>query len=62
MRVRSTGIVERRFSLDLLRRKCGARSSLRRFRQSLRAVVKHRNLLDYAVIYEADEDMVTFQR
>ena len=53
---------EWQIGVDLLRSKCGARSSLRRFRQSLRAVVKHRNLLDYAVIHKADQDVIIFHR
>ena len=53
---------EWQISLDLLHRKCGSRSRLREFRRSMRKLVTHGDLLDYAVTFDAGRDMVTFRR
>ena len=49
-------------SLDILHRKCGSRSRLKEFRRSIRKLVTHDDLLDYAVILDAERDAVTFRR
>ena len=53
-----------RISLRNLQEKCGSNSTLREFRRLIRAVVEqdeaHNHIPDYAVRYEADEDMVVF--
>ena len=53
---------EWQISLDLLHQKCGSRSRLWEFRRSVRKLVTHGHLLDYAVTFDADEDMVVFHR
>lgn len=50
--------------LHNLQEKCGSNSTLREFRRLIRAVVEqdeaHNHIPDYAVRFEADEDMVVF--
>ena len=53
---------EWRISLDLLHRKCGSRSRLKEFRRSMRKLVMHDDLLDYAVTFDAERDRVIFHR
>ena len=53
---------EWKISLDLLHQKCGSRSRLKEFRRSMRRLVTHDDLLDYAVIFDAERDVVTFRR
>ena len=53
---------EWKISLDLLHQKCGSRSRLREFRRSMRKLVTHGDLLDYAVAFDAYRDVVTFRR
>ena len=54
--------MEWRVSLELLHLRTGSRSPLRQFRRSLRKLVTHDDLLDYAVSFDAERDMVTFRR
>ena len=53
-----------KISLHNLQEKCGSNSTLREFRRLIRAVVEqdeaHNHIPDYAVRFEADEDMVVF--
>lgn len=48
--------------LSLLHRKRGSRSRFKEFRRSIRKLVTHDALLDYAVIFDAEWDVVTFRR
>ena len=53
---------EWRISLSILREKCGARTILRQFRQAVRKLAEEGDLLDYAVAYDAERDIVVFRR
>ena len=53
---------EWKISLRLLHEKCAARSQLKLFRHRLRKLVEKGDLLDYAMTYTADQDMVIFHR
>lgn len=54
--------MEWRISLDLLHLRSGSKSRLREFRRLLRKLIAHGELLDYAVILDAERDVVTFRR
>ena len=53
---------EWKINLERLREKCAARSPLKIFRQRLRKLVQEGDLLDYAMTYTSDQDMVIFHR
>ncbi|MBS7835256.1 replication initiator protein A [Wohlfahrtiimonas chitiniclastica] len=48
------------FNLDTLLARCGATSSLREFRRSIKSLATSNQLPDYSVIYNSDKDQVTF--
>ena len=58
----ATGPYRRRASPRLYREKCGARTILRQFRQAVRRLAEEGDLLDYAVAYDAERDVVIFRR
>lgn len=47
-------------SLELLLKKCGSQSALKRFRQMLKHIAKHDHLPDYRLTFDEDSDLVTF--
>ena len=49
-----------KISLELLLKKSGSQSSMRKFRQMLKHVVLHDHLPDYRVTYDVETDRVTF--
>lgn len=51
---------EWRCSVDLLKKKSGARSEMKRFRQMLREIIEHDHLPDYSVSFDDEADKVTF--
>lgn len=51
---------EWRIRLELLLKKTGSHSPLKRFRQMIRHVAEHNHLPDYRVEFDAARDMVTF--
>lgn len=53
---------EWRIGLALLHQKSGSRGNLRRFRQAVRKLAGQGDLLDYAVIVDGRQDIVTFRR
>ncbi|MCY4426183.1 MAG: replication initiator protein A, partial [Halieaceae bacterium] len=53
---------EWQIGLGLLRQKCGAKTILKQFRQAIRRLVNEGDLLDYAVTFDSERDMVTFRR
>jgi len=48
------------FNLDTLLTRCGATSSLREFRRSIKSLAASNQLPDYSVVYNAAKDQVTF--
>ena len=52
---------EWRISLELLLKKCGSQSPLKRFRQLIGHLVEHDHLPDYHVALETETDMVVFR-
>ena len=53
---------EWRCGLANLREKCGVKSSLRRFRQTVRRLAAEGDLLDYSAAYDGAGDIVVFRR
>ena len=53
---------EWQISLAILREKCAAKTILRQFRQAVRKLAEEGDLLDYAVAYDAERDVVVFRR
>lgn len=47
-------------SLDLLLKKCGSQSPMKRFRHMLKHIAKHDHLPDYRLTFDEDSDLVTF--
>ena len=53
---------EWQISLALLQQKCGSKSKLFEFRRSVRKLASKGDLLDYAVAYDANRDVLIFRR
>lgn len=53
---------EWRVRLILLHQKCGAKTILKQFRQTIRKLIAKGDLLDYTVSFDADQDVVIFRR
>ncbi len=49
-----------KISLELLLKKSGSRSSLKKFKQMLKEIVKHDHLPDYSLSMDTENDTVTF--
>src|SRR6202044_1737390 len=47
-------------SLEILRKKSGSQSSMKRFRQQVKEIALHDHLPDYRVVFDEKEDMIAF--
>ena len=47
-------------SLEILLKKSGSQSSLKRFRQHVKEIAQHDHLPDYRLVFDEDQDMIAF--
>jgi len=47
-------------SLELLQKKSGSRSSIKRFRQHVKEIALHDHLPDYRLVFDEEQDMIAF--